>query len=883
MAREPNAPRTVLVDGDVTLDWNIAHIRRERVQRTAWSGDDYARACPWPGGGALLADLIRSVAATSATGGAPSWSVVGLSGPYANHPSDGTLTHSYAEWAPIKDSPTDPDRWRVVNFLGLDPRAVAAAEPEVARPSAVTPGTAVIVFDDANLGYRSATHAWEPLLREARERSLWIVLKIAQPVAEGALWDRLVHEHADRLITVVTVGDLRRTAVQVSQQISWEQTAEDLTWELTHNAPVNGLSRCAHTIVSFDTAGTLLLAANPQPPANARLVFDPEFMEGEWAARLRGGMIGNTATLTAAIVRELIEHPDEPDIARGVLRGILAMRRLLEHGYDAQPDGAPLVTFPVRRVAEDICADETSAKSPREGTLAIARVQPPLRSQTADESVQTDPSTPWTILGDTHRGGLDELAVGIVRNGLGATINDAPVAHFAKLLSVDRREIEALRSIRALIAEYCERQESRPLSIAVFGPPGAGKSFAVKQVAASARPGAITDLTFNLSQLDGPAGLMAAFHQVRDVSLRGKLPLVFWDEFDSMLAREPLGWLRYFLAPMQDGEFLEGQVCHPIGRAIFVFAGGTAARLADLGRGKMTDEERRDAKIPDFVSRLKGSLEVLGPDPRGGAREGDPFFVVRRAILLRSLLQRSAPELFRGDTARIDSGVLRALLQVSKYAHGARSMESLLAMSQLSRRTEFVRSALPPESQLALHVNAHEFLAHVHRPALAGALLEELAEAFHEYFCAPLRAKGYQLGDTTNDAAKTHSSLKPFAELPPDEQEQNRAAARDVPRKLALRGYVMMPNRRDTPRFVFSTEDIEVLAAEEHQRWMEQKLRNGWQWGPETKKTEKVHQDLVPFEQLGTSEQDKDRQQVRDISRILEGIGYTIVRVPNAA
>ena len=34
---------------------------------------------------------------------------------------------------------------------------------------------------------------------------------------------------------------------------------------------------------------------------------------------------------------------------------------------------------------------------------------------------------------------------------------------------------------------------------------------------------------------------------MRDEALRGKIPLVFWDEFDSSLEGMPLGWLRYFL------------------------------------------------------------------------------------------------------------------------------------------------------------------------------------------------------------------------------------------------------------------------------------------------------------------------------------------------
>ena len=72
------------------------------------------------------------------------------------------------------------------------------------------------------------------------------------------------------------------------------------------------------------------------------------------------------------------------------------------------------------------------------------------------------------------------------------------------------------------------------------------------------------------------------------------IPLVFWDEFDTSLDQTPLGWLRYFLAPMQDGSFLEGQVTHPIGRAIFVFAGGTCNRMEEFGTKLDDDPDKND-------------------------------------------------------------------------------------------------------------------------------------------------------------------------------------------------------------------------------------------------------------------------------------------------
>ncbi|MGD0879035.1 MAG: RyR domain-containing protein [Anaerolineales bacterium] len=455
-----------------------------------------------------------------------------------------------------------------------------------------------------------------------------------------------------------------------------------------------------------------------------------------------------------------------------------------------------------------------------------------------------------------------------------------PWGQFGDLLTVDRQEVESYRSIRNLVGEYAKQKKiSRPLSIAVFGRPGSGKSFGVTEMAKSLLPDQIITITFNLSQFDSLADLLSAMHQVRDIGLSGKLPLVFWDEFDTSLADTPLGWLRYFLAPMQDGKFQEGQISHPIGRAIFVFAGGTSSSMSEFDKG--TDESFKSAKGPDFTSRLKGFINVLGPNPIKGNGE-DPYFIIRRAILLRSSLKRGTPQLFEKhdgkDLLNVDHSVLRALLRIGQYKHGARSIESVLSMSQLANKTIFERSCLPFESQLDLHVDGKYFLSLVQQPVLEGEMLESLAEAAQEIYCEGQRANGFKYGPKTDQVLKTNNALVPFAELAEDLKEANRLNVRDIPGKLEVAGYIMVPARSNEPPFNFPGEPLEMLAETEHERWMQFKLVEGWKYASKTDNVKKMHNCLVPWDKLPNLEKDKDRDLVRGIPMILARAGYAIVK-----
>jgi len=869
--KKDSKTRLVVVAGDVTMDWNLARNGQARRATSVWNPNDKVDICWQRGGASLLADLLEAVSKDllddkAITGsirqpGVPRNAVEVI-------PGDPKFHQSFAIWSEKKYSekpPLDRERaWRVDEFLGVRRAEFPCPVMKVVKDSSRAD---IVVLDDADLGFRDARDCWPSAVSAPTGRSSWFVLKMARPVAQGPLWEHLHSQHANRMVVVTTAFDLRMTEVQISRELSWERTAQDVFWELIHNPCVNALSHCAHVIVSFGAAGAILLSRQARDISKCFLYFDPHSIEGSWESGYPGSVIGYTSCLTAGIVRQLMIDPQDPDVSLGIQNGLAALRNLHTDGYGEKgklTSQSPLV-FPIDRISTCLAQDKAA--------FARIEVQDPLRfiKQPADKDEK--PLTPgfWTILQDHYRGILDLVAEQIVLSGPESVLQDIPLGQFGNLLTVDRQEIESFRSIRTLVAEYCQQgQQKRPLSIAVFGAPGSGKSFGIVEVANSLLPGQIEVREFNLSQFANSSDLISALHQVRDIGLSGKIPLIFWDEFDTTFNGIPLGWLRYFLAPMQDGHFQEGQIAHPIGRSIFVFAGGTAVSMAEFGSG-LSAESFKTAKGPDFVSRLKGFVNILGPNPVKGSKESpvqDPYFVIRRAILLRSILKRNEADLFTKDKLNIDSGVLRALIQTRDYRHGVRSIESIIAMSQLAGKKSFERSSLPSETQLDLHVDGQNFLALVQQIELSGKILEDLAEAAHEIYREGLNSRG----------EATFAASVVYQDLPENFKEQNRQNVRDIPVKLASAGYAMVPARSNEPPFNFPGDALEYLAEREHVRWMQVKLADGWKHAYKTNDDKKLNQCLVPWSELPEEEKEKDRDMVRNIPRMLARGGYAVVK-----
>jgi hypothetical protein len=828
--------KTILITGDCVINHHVYENH---------TGDPCTKIVEHQGGVVLLHKLLTEVSKKVKEG---SFSVsLGTNGRLKKY-----LPHSFSLWYPVTvkgESATKIRQWEFSRSLG-DPCKIYEQMP--GKMAVGSSSGEVLVIHDAGLYFRHGAnrHLWPDRVSSPKPEEIdRVVLTMSSPLAHGDLWRELSTHFRKKLIVIVSLRDIVEEEAGITVGISWEKTLEELTFELLHNGAISDLLKCGDLIVKIGTAGALWV--NSEGGASSfTAIFDP--------TRLDTGISYETDEVSlcfaAAIATRLMREKTDA-VLMGIHSGLATITKLVDLGY-IQVSNAP-------------------PSFPYDGITALLLSEPSGFTRIPVPADRNGGEYPWSIMGNDLSTNLG-IARRVALFGPRA-LGSIPYSTFGKLTVVDRNEIESLCGLKQLIVNYVKQEKpERPLSIAVFGAPGSGKSFGVKQIGKEILGPDCIILEFNLSQFAGPEELVGALHQVRDRVLEGTIPMVFWDEFDS----KGYQWLQYLLAPMQDGKFQEGQLTHLIGKSIFIFAGGTSQTMKNFVPSQNNVEATEKFKMvkgPDFVSRLNGFLSVLGPNPRQRFDEKrqrwvedevlpDNCYPIRRALLIRSV-SKLKPD----QQLSIDQGILTALLEIGRYRHGARSLETVVNLSRHGTHM-LVRSDLPPEDQLSLHVDYGDFMTLVKRDLPFRMNADELATAIHDNFIASSKEKG-----TTIEYGVE------FDRLPPDIKASNIAAAARIPVVLSLVGLRVRPASlvpvKSDPRIKKIIEDnVELLAEAEHNGWMEEKLKNGWNYGPERNNDLKLHPSMVPYGNLKEEDREKGRDAVRKYPQVAARAGYEVVK-----
>jgi RyR domain len=103
--------------------------------------------------------------------------------------------------------------------------------------------------------------------------------------------------------------------------------------------------------------------------------------------------------------------------------------------------------------------------------------------------------------------------------------------------------------------------------------------------------------------------------------------------------------------------------------------------------------------------------------------------------------------------------------------------------------------------------------------------------------------------------------------LPPRREVVNSSG--DLPAPIDTSGVLLSDDLQDL---------TEVLARHVHDVWAQQRIQDGWQYGPERNDERKEHPRLVPYDQLPDDEKVYDRNTALETLKVIVQLGYCITK-----
>jgi hypothetical protein len=219
-----------------------------------------------------------------------------------------------------------------------------------------------------------------------------------------------------------------------------------------------------------------------------------------------------------------------------------------------------------------------------------------------------------------------------------------------------------------------DAKRKKPLNIVMHASPGTGKSHFVECLADAMKEDGVGQVTVNMTLIGGVDDLSGPLDELRNLKVKGKLPILFLDEFDS----DPQNYA-LLLPLLWDGKVVIGGRTIELGKFVTILAGSkreidsalVKARNMKYDAGK-SSKKNQQSKLPDLVSRINGP-EITIPDLDLVDPKNDRCRKVDKVCLTISLLK----ERFGSDLRKVPWALLK-FVSDTKFQYGVRSITNLV-------------------------------------------------------------------------------------------------------------------------------------------------------------------------------------------------------------
>lgn len=180
-------------------------------------------------------------------------------------------------------------------------------------------------------------------------------------------------------------------------------------------------------------------------------------------------------------------------------------------------------------------------------------------------------------------------------------------------------------------------------------------------------------------------------------------------------------------------------------------------------------------------------------------------------------------------------------------------------------------NVLGTENECAIKPCVFHLLEQTCEPeVLIGGSHEILAQTIHDEYVGKQKEKG--------QTSETNPALVPWNDLPEHLKESNRSQADHIMTKLEaiLCGIIPLSNW-DAEKFAFTENEIELMAKMEHDRFVNERVSQGWRLGSRNVKKKRSPY-LVDWKDLEEKIRELDREAVRAIPHTLAKAGFEIFR-----